>query len=109
LRNIVERAVLLVTNGTITREQLPADKMERAITRNSASSREGPRETRERRREGLPGGETTPAWREKMAAIEKQAIQNALERCAGNKAHAAEWLGMPRSTFFARLKALDMS
>jgi two-component system, NtrC family, response regulator AtoC len=98
LRNVVERAVLLVTGGSITREQLQADKMERAIARNSASPGQVP-----------PDGEDARAWRDRMADIERQAIRDALERCGGNKAHAAEWLGMPRSTFFARLKALNVS
>jgi DNA-binding NtrC family response regulator len=40
------------------------------------------------------------SWRE----IEKQAIIDALHRCAGNQTRAAELLGMPRRTFCAKVK-----
>ncbi|HWL09300.1 MAG TPA: helix-turn-helix domain-containing protein, partial [Planctomicrobium sp.] len=35
---------------------------------------------------------------------EKSALLEALEQCDGNKAEAARLLGIPRSTFFSKLK-----
>jgi DNA-binding NtrC family response regulator len=53
----------------------------------------------------LDGAAATPAgWRERQTDIERQAILDALTRCAGNQTRAAELLVMPRRTFCARLK-----
>ena len=38
-----------------------------------------------------------------MLEIEKQAMVDALARCAGNQTRAAELLGMPRRTFCKRM------
>jgi two-component system, NtrC family, response regulator AtoC len=43
-----------------------------------------------------------------MREIERQAILDALSRCAGNQTRAAERLGMPRRTFCAKLKEHDI-
>ncbi len=39
-----------------------------------------------------------------LSADERDMLVNALEQCDGNKARAARLLGMPRSTFFSKLK-----
>jgi transcriptional regulator of acetoin/glycerol metabolism len=43
----------------------------------------------------------TPAEEE---AVEVHLLQQALADCGGNKAEAARSLGIPRSTFFSKLK-----
>jgi transcriptional regulator of acetoin/glycerol metabolism len=35
---------------------------------------------------------------------ERQQLVEALQRCGGNKAEAARLLGIPRSTFFSKLR-----
>lgn len=56
-----------------------------------------------------PSCEDPGGWRWRMAAIEKQAMLDALQRCGGNKRRAAELMGMPRTTFFARVKEYDIA
>jgi two-component system, NtrC family, response regulator AtoC len=97
LRNVMERAVLHSVDFRITPEQLPVEKMERAISRGSSRAAEGAAQW------------AVSPWRERKRALERQTIIDALERCAGNRARAAALLAIPRSTFFARLKALDIA
>jgi two-component system response regulator AtoC len=82
LRNVMERAILLSGGGTIQPEHLPLDRM--------------------RRRQ--PGATPAPPPTLRMAEIERQAMVDALVRCAGNQTRAAELLGIPRRTFCTRLR-----
>ncbi|MFT4127408.1 MAG: helix-turn-helix domain-containing protein [Gordonia sp. (in: high G+C Gram-positive bacteria)] len=43
-----------------------------------------------------------------LEQAERQAIIDALERCDGNKVHAARELGISRTTLYARIRALDV-
>lgn len=43
-----------------------------------------------------------------VSRFERSILEQALSRCAGNKAKAAEILGMKRTTMLAKLKALNM-
>jgi transcriptional regulator of acetoin/glycerol metabolism len=43
-----------------------------------------------------------------LEQIEYDAIASALRACGGNKVHAAERLGMSRSTFYRRLRSLGL-
>ncbi len=87
LRNTMERALLLSTAGEIAPEHLPLDKMQKV----SAAWVDPPVEA------------TTPAAGGTLRDLERQAILDALARCAGNQTRAAELLGMPRRTFCTRL------
>jgi transcriptional regulator with PAS, ATPase and Fis domain len=91
LRNVMERALLLSSGNTIAPEHLPLDKMKPAH-RPAAEALLADRETT-----------PLPACAFNMAAIEKQAILEALVRCSGNQTRAAELLGIPRRTFCKKL------
>jgi DNA-binding NtrC family response regulator len=43
-----------------------------------------------------------------VSRFERSILEQALSKCAGNKAKAAEILGMKRTTLLAKLKALNM-
>jgi two-component system response regulator AtoC len=90
LRNVIERALLLSSGSMITLEHLPLDRMRRggrAITAEPVSQPPA----------------SPPSTGLSMAAIEKQAIVDALVRCTGNQTRAAELLGIPRRTFCKKL------
>jgi two-component system response regulator AtoC len=93
LRNVMERALLLSSGGTITPEHIPLDKLLRA-----------------RRQPPAPPPAATPPGpvATTMLEIERQAILDALVRCAGNQTRAAELLGIPRRTFCKRLSAYNI-
>ena len=44
-----------------------------------------------------------------VSRFERSILEQALSKCAGNKAKAAEILGMKRTTLLAKLKALNMA
>ena len=123
LRNIMERAVLLCSDGVITQDHLPADRMR---AQPGAARAPGPaydvasappppveptrRVAREptpppRRAEAAPPAkETLPQnIKKQIEALEKQRILDALAECAGNQTHAARLLGISRATLVSRL------
>ena len=55
---------------------------------------------RQRRPEPLPGED----WNSEFVAYERQRLVDALNEAGGNKSVAARLLGMPRSTFFSKMK-----
>lgn len=81
LRSVVEEILGGRSAGDITPEDIPAGY------RGSAAGRT-----------------LTP-----IEQIEHDAIAQALRACGGNKVHAAEQLGMSRSTFYRRLRTLGVS
>ena len=82
LRNAMERAVVLCTEGVITRRHLPSSGA-RLIPRPVAPPE-------------APSPPTETDERSRIAA--------ALESCAGNQSKAAKLLGMSRRTFVSRLE-----
>src|SRR5688572_17608406 len=97
----MERGLLLSSGGTLTLEHLPLEKMRRAARGVSAppvAADKGPRLTPA---SAPPPPET--AGPGSLLEIERQAILDALERCAGNQTRAAELLGIPRRTFCKKL------
>jgi two-component system, NtrC family, response regulator AtoC len=93
LRNVIERAVLLCTNGVIRPEHLPIDKMR-------ATYAAGPPPVR-------PDGDALEP--EALDALypgdaERDRIISTLELCRGNQTKAARILGMSRRTLIYRLE-----
>jgi len=84
LRNLSERLVLLAKNDTIDPSIIPIDIKfpEQTIAYTSFENK---------------------SLKEILDEVEKQAIAKALERCGGNKAKAAEILGLPASTLKSRI------
>jgi transcriptional regulator of acetoin/glycerol metabolism len=85
LKNVVERAVVLVKGDRITPRELPEELI---------SHRRGV--------ESISSLKT-------LKQLETNAVQDALHRCNGNKSKAARVLGISRKAFYKRLKDLQLS
>lgn len=99
LENVIERAVVLADGTTVTAADLPADLQ--IVGR--ASARISPRTPRPVARKAISAGESL-AWKSMDESSERELLLSALQKCQGNKARAARMLGLPRSTFFSKLK-----
>lgn len=136
LENVIERAVVLTEDEAVTLAELPADLLggrspERGRStrgegetvpaggrataagrprQSPASPSDAPWETpaNGRARNGVAGSRTLGAS-EPDEFSERQALLNALEQSDGNKAKAARLMGMPRSTYFSKLKKYDLA
>jgi transcriptional regulator with PAS, ATPase and Fis domain len=131
LRNLIERAVLLCSDGKIGLEHLPVQRMRAtfAARRPRAQPDDFDEETHPPRAPSLahhdaarargradraapPAAEEPPATAEsikrEMEAIERRRIAEVLERCAGNQTQAAKLLGVSRRTLVNRLEAYGM-
>jgi DNA-binding NtrC family response regulator len=95
LRNDLERAVLLGGGTEIGPEHLPLEKMSRPSGRLPPATERAPTPA------VVPVATPGPT---SMRDIGRQAIVDALARCAGSQVRAAELLGMPRRTFCSKLK-----
>ena len=121
LENVIERAVVLCEGPALTLEDLPLDvrqpgrRRSRRVLASSTRTRSRPRSTNA----PLPGpgpnpedagvGSIGPApdrteGDPEADAFERHRLLDALEEAGGNKSVAARLLGMPRSTFFSKLK-----
>jgi two-component system, NtrC family, response regulator AtoC len=109
LRNVMERALLLASGGTITAEHLPLERMRRVSpgTAPVTTLVPGPASVAAAK----PSTIATPAGGValSMVEIERQAILDALVRCAGNQTRAAELLGIPRRTFCKKLSEYNIA
>lgn len=128
LQNAIERAVVLSDDNRITLNDLPAE-----ITRGTPRLVRHAVSPDPAKRKPLPGIDvperapsdidvprieveqsvaepmskqsyTGNADREREEAAEREILVRALRDCDGNKARAARQLGLPRSTYFSRLK-----
>jgi DNA-binding NtrC family response regulator len=93
LKNVMERALVFCAGSVITSEELPIEKMGDFAASVAAPAVAPPAAAAELR-----------DYRSRQNEIERQAILDALARCAGNQSRAAELLNMPRRTFCNRLK-----
>jgi two-component system, NtrC family, response regulator AtoC len=94
LRNVIERAALLCTEGPILAEHLPVDKMSATLAAQAAARAAGP---------ARPAG-----VRAETDELERQRILEALQQSGGNQRRAAELLHMPRRTFVRRLEEYNL-
>jgi len=104
LENVIERAVVLADGDLITMADLPSDLTQ---SRAYSATKRGIRETRTSPRTGTKLASETSAvvtWRRMETDDERRLLIDALQRASGNKAQAAKLLGLPRSTFFSKLK-----
>lgn len=87
LRNVLERLVILTEGDTIKVEHLPKSLKKQALTGEGQEAATLPDLTRR---------------------TERDIIARALRQAKGNKAKAAKALGIPRSTLYYRMKALNL-
>ena len=92
LRNMMERAVLLALGDEITPAELPFEDLARTCSR-AANLR------------AVPEAAAASSALDAPKPADYDRIVESLARCNGNQTRAARWLGMPRRTFCARLKA----
>ncbi len=97
LRNVIERAVVMCTEGTILPEHLPAPLLEATARERTAAPRHAVRGSDSR---DLPS---------EIKSLERTRILEALEQCRGNQSEAARLLGMPRRTLVSRLTELGLT
>jgi transcriptional regulator with GAF, ATPase, and Fis domain len=102
LENVIERAVVLAESDRVTLNDLPAEiaKPGRFPTRVIETKPNGRRAAAgfaETASAGSASIDGAPAW-------ERETLLDALRKCSGNKARAARLLGLPRSTYFSKLK-----
>ncbi|MFO0889173.1 MAG: sigma 54-interacting transcriptional regulator [Isosphaeraceae bacterium] len=127
LENVIERAVVLADGPALTIDDLPPEVRQpgrrRARLRaplavgaaaagfdgvraggppaaRSSASRVPPQDPSGLARDPAAGEE----WNAEFLAFERQRLLDALSEAEGNKTVAARLLGMPRSTFFSKLK-----
>jgi DNA-binding NtrC family response regulator len=111
LENLIERAVVLCEGPALTLDDLPVEIRQpgRRRSRPVASS---PSRRRSTSRALVPPAsfeaEASTSGRSEgepeALAFERHRLLDALEQAGGNKSVAAKLLGMPRSTFFSKLK-----
>jgi DNA-binding NtrC family response regulator len=125
LENAMQRAVIMAQGPRITRGDLPPE-----VTARRSSMRPGQQETMSRvparvganseseMPEVLLGGargSSPPVMTsqitglpDELETLQRQRLIEALQQTGGNKSKAARLLGMPRSTFFSKLRKLGL-
>jgi len=110
LENAIERAVVLSRGNPITVDHLPFGDRREARDRARLSDRRNRMEDEADAElaayEGAQanGNGASGTLKDRVAALEKQLISDALERAGGDQAAAAEELGLPKRTFTTKLK-----
>jgi transcriptional regulator with GAF, ATPase, and Fis domain len=101
LENVIERAVVLAEGTLIRLADLPMEVRQPAAAFHAAHpERSAPLGIQPRHPSQLALRRKTLVRQDD----ERRMLISALEDCGGNKAEAARLLGMPRSTFFSKLK-----
>lgn len=107
LENTIERAVVLAESDRLRYDDLPV-----AVRRPAAGNVLAHRLPLTLRTNSLPHLTATDHIANGSdAADEEERVEllSALERCHGNKAEAARLLGMPRSTYYSKLKKFGLA
>jgi two-component system response regulator HydG len=103
LENVVERAFALGVGDLLQEDDLPSHVREgtpvldlgRAPARVDAA-------------DAASAAASAVDWRSVRSAAERQALAQAIRECGGDKSAAARKLGMPRSTFYRRVRDLGL-
>ena len=98
LQNVIERAVVLAERETVELIDLPTDIQNFASRVHSQGSEFSDRDPSEL------SAVSTVAWADDDPTAERRQLVEALRQCQGNKTKAARRLGLPRSTYFSKLK-----
>lgn len=98
LQNVIERAVVLCEGHQVTVADLP-HAVAQATFQPQILANSSPAAPRTRPVPELVAQRTVIG-----SEGERQQLVEALQRCGGNKAEAARLLGIPRSTFFSKLR-----
>ncbi len=109
LENTIERAVVLTDGASITLRDLPAEMINSqpfVRVASSASQYLPPPSQPTVSRPHTPASVTAAPV---GAGNERELLVSALQATGGNKAEAARRLGMPRSTFYSKLKKHQLS
>ena len=101
LQNVIERAVVLCEGRQITIADLPHAVAQATFNPVSLT---GSDSTEPRPRLPRHHAEAAVSRTVIGSDSERQQLVSALARCSGNKAEAARLLGIPRSTFFSKLR-----
>ncbi|WP_337173030.1 sigma-54-dependent Fis family transcriptional regulator [Paludisphaera sp.] len=117
LENAIERGVVLADGPSLTAADLPAEVRQPLRRRYRPRASTAPAVVPSRpvaiaRRPSpappvatpTPAAEAADEWGSEFASYERQRLVEAMEEAEGNKSVAARILGMPRSTFFSKLK-----
>jgi len=131
LENVIERAVVLSDGPTVSTQDLPPEMLRggrggwrrRRLPTLGAAHPDSPEPNRSPENVALKraagasktaGGSARiasrgEAWNAEFFAYERQRLEDALGEAGGNKSVAARLLGMPRSTFFSKLKKYGLA
>ncbi len=116
LENVLERAVVLCETDHISLKELPADVFDvTPALLNSTGTLPGGMNSSLESQLAVPPSSvvstvraTSRNIRQEADSNERMILERALRDCGGNKAEAARKLGIPRSTFFSKLKKAGM-
>ena len=94
LKNVIERAVLIATNGTLSPELVAPIRSEKKAVVNNV---------------GVSGENNGKLNVHSLASIEKQHIQKVLNETSWRRTEAAKILGINRTTLYNKIKEYGMS
>ncbi|VAX37512.1 Response regulator of zinc sigma-54-dependent two-component system [hydrothermal vent metagenome] len=116
LENAIERAVVLTENNAITLDDLPAELRQKNKTTPKTTVLSVPLSLQKTNTKPLQQPPLQNQFAERESSKidpnrldERTLLKEALQQSSGNKAQAARLLGMPRSTYYSKLKKHGIS